>query len=125
MTEAAANPIVVETINGKEYFHRKDDFHELIFWDWYASKFYSHLAPNPYHEDWELEENDELPKDMESLFLPLLLDDNGDEFEVEQVAQLYKIKLTHIMNSSRHIDGCEEESWDWKDGVREDSPTND
>ena len=120
------NEIVVETINGKDYFHRENDFHDLIFWDYTATKFYSHLYPNPLQEDWEhdeVEKNGETTcRDIETIMVPILLDDNGDELEVEQIAELYDIKLNHIAGNSRFIDGDEKECYHWVGGERDDEP---
>ena len=121
-----SNEIVVETINGKEFFHRQNDFHELILWDYTATKFYSHLYPNPFQEEWEhdeAEENGETThRDIETILLPILLDDNGDEIEVEQIAELYNIKLTHIAGNSRFIDNDEKDCYHWNGGVRDEKP---
>ena len=121
--------ILVESINGKEYFYKEGDFIEFIFWEYSASKFYSNLFPNPFKEEWEHEEdekNGELTfRDMETIMVPILLDDNGDELEPEQIAELYNIKLTHISGHGRFINNDEIENYHWNMGERDEKPFSD
>ena len=120
------NPILIETIKGKDYFHRENDLHELIFWDYTATKRYSHLGVAPFQEEWEHEDAEENGedtfRDMEIINLPILLDDNGDELEIEQVIELYEIEPKHIAGSGRFIDGDEVECFHWTNGEREEKP---
>ena len=112
------NPIEVEEVDGKEFFHREQDLHELVFYYYEATKFYPHLHPQPCYEDWEFEEEgsdlEECHRDMESIYLPVLLDDEGGELDIEQVIELYKISPRYIQQSVIYRDSMAEEGpFDW------------
>lgn len=126
MTTTIDNPIQVETIKGKEFFHRKDDFHELVFHFYNGSKNYPDLGAEPFYEEWEFEEVgselEDCHRDMETIHLPLLLNDEGDELEIEQVIELYGINPIHVENSCRYLESFEEEMWTWNNGERNELP---
>ena len=120
------NPITVEKVNGKEYFHRENNFHCLIFHNYDASRNYPYLEPSEFREEWEWDEEEKegnpTYRDMENVHLPMLLDDNGEEIAIEQVLEIYLIDSVFVKGSSFYRDNEEEESYHWEDGIRNDEP---
>ena len=113
-------PIKVAGIGGKEFFYREGSLHEIMLYHYHGTKFYSYLEPDQFHqgEDREKLDKDDERRDMEVIFLPMLLNDEGDELEVEQVIELYGINPNHVESNSREIENFEVEYWEWVDGVR-------
>jgi hypothetical protein len=95
------------TINGNKYACLPDHtYYELMFWHYNAERNYPHLDPVPYHEDWEFEEEDsELEshhRDMSTIDLPILLDEDGDEMEPDEVIELFEIDKYLVATSTRY-----------------------
>ena len=112
------NEITTTKVEGKEFFHYQDNFYELLFWDFYGTKFYSHLEPQPFHDEEVDEDGIKNHMDMEIIHLPLFMDEEGSEMEVEQVIELYNINPNHVVSSSTMRDSFEVESYDWNQGER-------
>ena len=119
MTTTMTNDMTITKVGDKEFFHYQENFYELMFWSYYGTKFYLHLEPQPFHEEGELDDDgNELPQDMEVIRLPLFMDEEGSEMEVEQVIELYNINPKHVVDSVTYRDSFEEEYYDWNDGER-------
>jgi hypothetical protein len=110
------------TINGKSYFALGDgvdengfpEFNELelLFFFWTGSKFYKHLDPQPVYEDWMFEsddypELDDSHRDMETIHVDILLDDEGNELSNEEIAGIYGINTDDIEFYTHFRDGEE------------------
>ena len=110
--------MTITKVGDKEFFHYKENFYELLFWDFYGTKFYSHLEPHPFHDEEVDEDGNKNHMDMEVIHLPIFMDEEGSEIEVEQVIELYNINPMDVMSSTTFRDSCEEEFYEWSQDER-------
>jgi hypothetical protein len=115
-------------VNGKKYrsLNFIENFYEIIFYHCNATRKVPHLNPQPMFEDYQFDPPDtnltERHRLLETIDLPILLSEDGDELCPKTVVEIFAINTDLVEGHTVFKDRCgyETKMWDelnWMKGA--------